>query len=74
MTHTMAMLCCGLLSLYSILAILILSMYNCTYNQMIWQCFSGMCHDQLEVSNCDNLRHHDSRIMTYHDGENYHDY
>ena len=27
----------------------------------------------LEVSDCDILRHHDSRIMTYHDCENYHD-
>ena len=28
---------------------------------------------QVEVSDCDILRHHDSRIMTYHDCENYHD-
>ena len=27
----------------------------------------------LEVSDCDILTHHDSRIMTYHDCENYHD-
>ena len=27
----------------------------------------------LGVSDCDILRHHDSRIMTYHDCENYHD-
>ena len=27
----------------------------------------------LEVSDCDIFRHHDSRIMTYHDCENYHD-
>ena len=27
----------------------------------------------VEVSDCDILRHHDSRIMTYHDCENYHD-
>ena len=27
----------------------------------------------IEVSDCDILRHHDSRIMTYHDCENYHD-
>ena len=26
----------------------------------------------LEVSDCDILRHHDSKIMTYHDCENYH--
>ena len=25
------------------------------------------------MSDCDILRHHDSRIMTYHDCENYHD-
>ena len=25
-----------------------------------------------EVSDCDILRHHDSRIMTYHDCENHH--
>ena len=25
----------------------------------------------LEVTDCDILRHHDSRIMTYHDCENY---
>ena len=27
----------------------------------------------VEVSDWDILRHHDSRIMTYHDCENYHD-
>ena len=27
----------------------------------------------LEVSDYDILRHHNSRIMTYHDCENYHD-
>ena len=27
----------------------------------------------LEVSNCDILRHHDFRIITYQDGENYPD-
>ena len=27
----------------------------------------------LEMSDCDSLRRHDSRIMTYHDCENYHD-
>ena len=26
----------------------------------------------VEVSDCDILRHHDSRIMTYHDCENHH--
>ena len=26
------------------------------------------------MSDCDILRHHDSRIMTYHDCESYHDF
>ena len=30
-------------------------------------------YSMVEVSDCDILRHHDSRIMTYHDCENYHD-
>ena len=29
---------------------------------------------RVETSDCDILRHHDSRIMTYHDCENHHDY
>ena len=28
----------------------------------------------VEVSDCYILRHHDPRIMTYHDCENYHDF
>ena len=36
---------------------------------------SSCCHGNIvEVSDCDILRHHDSRIMTYHDCENHHDY
>ena len=31
-----------------------------------------VCMYVLEASDCDILRHHDSRIMTYHDCENYH--
>ena len=37
---------------------------------MYYNVFTGY---YLEVSDCDILRHHDSRIMIYHDCENYHD-
>ena len=33
----------------------------------------NVCYYILEVSDCDILTRHDSRIMTYHDCENYHD-
>ena len=33
----------------------------------------GLYMKKIEVSDCDILRNHDSRIMTYHDYENYHD-
>ena len=41
-----------------------------THN-LINPCMSHKCC--LHVSDCDILRHHDSRIMTYHDCENHHD-
>ena len=43
-----------------------------TYDVHIYT-YTYLCIHVLEVNDCDILRHHDSRIMTYHDCENYHD-
>ena len=35
--------------------------------------FNTSKHKLVEVSDCEILRHHDSRAMTYHDCVNHHD-